>query len=124
MNESCLKLSGLMARVKVGCSPQERRRAARVYFDFAVRFPRRPRACRSDLLKDTICYASVCQLVTALVTAREFRLIEHLGYEVYTAIRKKLPTGCRLAVRVTKPRPPIPGVEGAAEFLYGTRGLL
>ncbi len=124
MNEAVLVLEGLVLRVKVGCSREERAKPAALIFDFALRFKRPPRACRTDDLNDTVCYAHFSELTRKRATGKEFKLIEHLGTVVYETLRAELPRGCELAVRVSKRRPPIPGVEGAARFITGAPGLV
>lgn len=85
-----------------------------------------PRGTATDCLDDTICYFQTVQRIQAYGLQKEFHLIEHLAYDIYTIIVEGL-AGAetlleKLTVTVHKVAPPIPGVHGGVSFTYGGPG--
>jgi dihydroneopterin aldolase len=120
-NPPCaLSLSDLRLETRLGCGAEERARPQGVRFDLVIGFARPPEGSLTDRLDGTICYAELAELLRTLCQEREFHLIEHLGYEAYR--RASRITGQQpLWLKVTKLRPPVPGLEGGASFELGTR---
>jgi len=63
----------------------------------------------TDNLKDTINYGEVYDMVKT-VMAKKHRLLEHVGYEIITAIKVKFIHIQKVTVQVSKYNPPIGGV--------------
>lgn len=103
-------------KLKLGWSAAERRRPQPVRFDVELRFPKPPRACRTDRLADTVCYDEATRRLVTALARREFRLLEHLAQEASRVLRQALPKGARLKLEVTKLKPPIRKLAGDVRF--------
>ena len=64
---------------------------------------------QTDDLADTLDYRAIADAVVGVARGRSFRLIEALGHEVALAILAVAPSLLKVAVRVTKPSPPLAG---------------
>jgi dihydroneopterin aldolase len=64
-------------------------------------------AARSDLLKDTIDYGEVCELVVAQISAAPVALIERLAGQIGDLLFKKYPLLQKVSVTVHKPQAPV-----------------
>jgi 7,8-dihydroneopterin aldolase/epimerase/oxygenase len=111
-----LSLNNLRFPVKIGCSEQERAVPQYVRFDVQIRFEDLPRGCLSDELKDTVCYFRTAQRIREICNRSEYQLIERLGWEVFSELKELMPAPLKLGVRITKEKPPVPGLEGGASF--------
>ena len=116
---SGLSLNSLRIQVKLGCSAEERMNPQYVRFDIRVRFPSRPEGCLSDRLVDTVCYAELSEIVRKVSTAKEYDLIEKLGWDTFSSIKEILPKSVQLWLRTTKEKPPVPELVGGAAFSLG-----
>lgn len=105
--------------VRLGCSDAERAAPQAVDLDLAVRFAALPPACASDRLEDTVCYADLIEAARTRVAGREFRLVEHLARELFTALRPLVPADAGLWLRATKLAPPVEGLAGGVAFSLG-----
>ncbi|MBC7106990.1 MAG: dihydroneopterin aldolase [Firmicutes bacterium] len=67
----------------------------------------------TDNLERTVDYARVFSLVEEIVTGRSYRLLEALAEAIAREILDRFPVA-EVAVRVRKPRVPLPGIVGYA----------
>jgi len=111
-----LTIRGLLLSVRLGCSEEERGRPQPVEIDVSVRFATPPRGMVTDKLEDTVCYSVLVGAIKEVVAGREFSLVEHLGGEIFGAIRRIVDPPHRLRVTVLKVSPPIPELTRGAEF--------
>ncbi len=75
------------------------------------------KAGQTDLLKDTINYAEVYQIVK-LCMEEKHRLLEHLAYQIVNKIKANFPQAKGIEVKIDKHNPPIGGVcKNAAVIL-------
>jgi dihydroneopterin aldolase len=102
--------------VRLGCDAEERSRPQKVELDATLRFAATPLACRTDRLDDAVCYAELAAIARECASAREYRLVEHLGHEIYAACRRRLPDHTSLSLVVRKVAPPIGGLRGGVSF--------
>lgn len=114
---SSLLISGLELSVHLGWPEEERLQKQTVLLDVDIWFPEPPKACVSDRLDDTVCYANLINEIHKKTKARKFRLIEHLASEVYKTIKSLLPEKTRVIVRVNK-TPDVQGLKGSVRFSY------
>lgn len=105
--------------VRLGCGADERAKPQAVDLDLAVRFAVPPRACSSDALADTVCYADLIALARAHTAEREFHLVEFLAHELRAVLAPVLPDRTRFWLRVTKLNPPIEELAGGVAFALG-----
>jgi 7,8-dihydroneopterin aldolase/epimerase/oxygenase len=111
-----LRMHRLELDVRLGCEADERARPQKVELDVILRFAAAPGACRSDRLDETVCYADLAILARDLVARREFRLVEHLAYELLTAFRRRIHAEVRVDLTVRKVAPPVEGLLGGVSF--------
>jgi dihydroneopterin aldolase len=65
-----------------------------------------------DELSSTVDYLEVIRLAQALNERKEFRLLESFAQELAKELLERFPAAARVAVRIKKPRPPLPvGVQ-------------
>src|SRR5687768_4437996 len=109
---SSLTLQGLAFDVFLGWPDKEREQKQSILLDIELCFNHPPRACSTDDLADTHCYDELVSNIKQHLRERSFRLIEHLGKELYQYIRHEFtPHDASLNIRITK-KPPIPNLMG------------
>lgn len=118
MNSS-LHLKGLALDVHLGWPQAEREKTQAIILDIKLHFLQPPRACSTDDLEDTHCYDTLVQNIRHYLNQREFRLIEHLGKELYQFIKLQFSKQeASLTIRITK-KPTISNLNGGVSFCYG-----
>lgn len=115
--KSSLLLQGLALQVNLGWRKQERGKEQAVILDLTLAFPQPPKACLTDELEDTLCYADLIEKIRTAIAHKNFRLLEHLGYDIYHLIKAHVPPTTKISVRITK-FPKIDGLTGGACFCY------
>ncbi len=114
---NCLSINRIRLSVRLGCEKQERATPQSVEVGVKLYYT----ALTSASLKDKgdfACYDKISRLIQELCEKDEFRLIEHLGYEIYRKIRGSLAQEIRIWVKVTKCGLPVGFVLGGASFSY------
>jgi len=117
---SALFVRALELNVNLGWRRKERSKEQSVLLDLDIRLPKPPKACVTDELDDTVCYASLSDQIRAELGDKKYRLIEHLSRDIYDIVIKQLPKKSRLIVRITK-FPKIKGLIGGVSFEYGDK---
>lgn len=102
-----LRVHSLEAMVHLGCGEVERKSPQKVIFDLELLFSKRPQACDSDELKDSVCYNDIAQIVLEKTSKTEFKLIEYMGEVVHSALKKFLEQNVLLNLKLHKPCPPV-----------------
>ncbi len=106
-------------QVRLGCSVEERADPQAVELDVAVRFAEPPLGCETDELLDTVDYCDLIEAARSLCAEREFKLIEYLAAELQARLRRHLPGGSELWLRLTKLHPPVKDLEGGVSISLG-----
>lgn len=119
---SHLAIRGVELLLSLGWDDSERATNQTVMLDLDIHFREPPLACRTDELQDTFCYDKLITDLYTHVTAKSYRLIEHLCEEIYQDTKPKLPAQATLTVRVTK-YPSISHLTGSVSFSYGDGSL-
>jgi FolB domain-containing protein len=88
--------------VFLGWGQEERALQQQVIVDLYIRFAEPPAACMTDNLTDTFCYATLNQTLKNHIERKEFRLLEHLAYDIYHHVKHLLPLETKIKVGVTK----------------------
>lgn len=114
---SSIEIHGIEMDVNLGWAETERARKQSVLVDIFIKFVNPPKACLTDELSDTYCYNDLVNSIKTHLDKREFRLLEHLGHELYQLVKKTLSNTDLVSIRTTK-KPPIANVSGAS-FFYG-----
>lgn len=72
-----------------------------IEIDLWIFFPKAPLACMSDNPKDTIDLRKCVEILNTEISNKPFVLMEHLAYELHSALKKQLPMHLDIALRVT-----------------------
>ncbi len=113
-----LAIERLQLDLRVGCEEEERREAQPIEIDVYLYMAKMPLGAISDELKDTICYAKCMEIISTTASKKEFQLIEHLAYEIHSALKKELPMTLEISVKVRKIHPPLPYKMDGVSFTY------
>jgi FolB domain-containing protein len=113
-------LQQLELNLHLGWPKSERAEKQIVMVDIHIHFIEPPTACKTDELDEKTNYDTLIQNIIRDVTPKSFRLIEHLGCELYGIIKAFLPENTLVNVCVTK-YPPILDLKGGAKFWYGDK---
>ena len=111
-------LRALELNVFLGWLDTERENRQAVSLDIHLQFSQPPLACASDNLSDTVCYDSLITEIKNHLGTRHFRLLEHLGCEIYQVIKQNLAASTSVNICITK-KPAITDLNGGAAFYYG-----
>jgi dihydroneopterin aldolase len=112
-----IKLQNLELSAHLGWPDAERAEAQAISIDIHIQFEKPPAACFTDKLEDTYCYDALVTAVRAKVSAKKYKLLEHLGYEIYQTIKQSVTTA-KIGIHVKK-QPPIPNLTGGVAFYFG-----
>lgn len=117
MLSSNLTIKKFSLNINLGVSAAERKSAQPVTIDITITFPKLPAACTTDNINDTLCYHRLTDTIQEFCQNHEFKLIEHLGHQIYQLIKSNIPKNHQLQLTVTK-QPPLANV-GEATFFIG-----
>lgn len=114
-----LRMENFEVKVRLGCLADERAvpQLIRISAEFVFEEP--PKACLSDELEDTICYAQVCDALKKHCESREFKLIERIGFECYGLLRELSRGKAKVALKVHKVKPPVESLAGGSTYSCG-----
>jgi len=104
-----LSLEDLTIPVKLGCSDEERRLPQTVIINLLLIYADFPVECKSDNIKDAVCYDTVTKLIQEFCAKKQFHLIEHLGYELHNMLKESINKDVKIELSVSK-RPPIANI--------------
>ena len=107
-----IEVGRVQLRCRLGWEAWERATPQEIEIALRLGLDALPRACHTDELADTVCYADLIERMRKLCAEREFRLVERLAWVLAEELRPALPSGCRLDLRVTKLHPPVPDLTG------------
>lgn len=113
---SSLQLKDLRYALHIGVGTEERQTEQPVRVSIELRFLKLPRACQSEKLDETVCYDALSRSIERVARSRTYLLIETLGFDIYTALRRELPAETLLGVEIVKEKPPIAALTGGAVF--------
>lgn len=115
---SAMLIKGLKFEVCLGWPEKERLQKQTVLVDIDLQFAVPPAACESDQLADTFCYSDLIIKIQKEIGEKNYRLIEHLSYDIYRMIKPMLSDKSKVIVRILK-YPHIDGLTGGVQFSYG-----
>jgi dihydroneopterin aldolase len=117
-----LKIQELSLHVHLGCSLPEQKHAQEVRVTAEIQFATQPKACHSDQLSDTVCYARICELFQAEGRIRPFSTIENLAECLFAILKSETESAQTVSIRVHKVHPPVDSLLGGAAFeIKGTQ---
>jgi len=97
-----IQLNQLSMDVLLGWPKDERSAKQTVFVDIILHFHALPTGCQTDELADTICYRSLIEKLIAHTQAKEYRLLEYLGHDIYQFLKSLLNDSLAIAVTITK----------------------
>lgn len=104
-----LDIADFRVWVSIGVSEQERHYPQPVLVSLSLFFKEEPKACSTDKVSDSVCYAELVSLIEEVATNNPCALIERLAKVLLEKIEKALAGQVsRIDLRVSKERPPIP----------------
>ncbi len=116
-NYSSITLNRLELSVNLGWPQGERIKQQIVTLDVTIRFKEPPKGCSTDQLADTYCYDALVKTIKSYIATRNFRLLEHLGYEIHRLIKQSLAPDMAVEINITK-KPAILNLTGGVTFCY------
>ncbi|WP_151193365.1 dihydroneopterin aldolase [Cysteiniphilum sp. JM-1] len=85
-----LKLTEVILDVYLGVYDFEQEQLQQVKLDLIISYHKAPTGCVSDDLNETICYASINELLLKTARQKRYQLIEHLAQSLLDALKKML----------------------------------
>jgi FolB domain-containing protein len=116
--KSSIVLHQLELYIHLGWPESERLQKQAVMVDIHIHFPEPPKACMTDELDERTNYDSLSKKIIEHTMPKSFRLIEHLGFEIYQITKTFVPEKTLINICVTK-HPPILHLKGGVQFWYG-----
>lgn len=119
--QTSIELQQLEFSIHLGWSESERMQKQTVSLDITLHFAKPPEACISDELTDTFDYGTLSNSLTEHFSIREYRLLEHLGHDIYQFIKALAPKNMAVLIRISK-KPPVANLSRAS-FTMGETTL-
>lgn len=116
--KSSIALHQLELFLHLGWPDAERLVKQKVMLDIHIHFLDTSEACLTDILDEKTDYDALNKKILEVIVPRHFRLLEHLGYEIYQLVKSFLPENTLATLCVTK-YPAIANLKGGASFWYG-----
>lgn len=111
MITSILEINKFVLRVKLGVEAFERDIPQAVEISIKLHFSQLPKACKSDDIKDAICYADLIAKLNAFCAEKEFHLIEYLCYSLHKYLKENiLDEHIKLELKICK-NPPLEQIK-------------
>lgn len=111
-----ITLTDLELQLRLGWPEEERQAIQTVLVTLTLRFAEMPAGCKTDELDGTVCYDQLSQQITQHCEKKTYKLIEHLGYDIYCIIKSIKAIDCRVTV---KKKPAISNLKGIAAYTCG-----
>ena len=86
--QAIIQIDKLKTDVFLGALEKERSKSQEIVWQITIFFSTAPLGCKSDNLKDTLCYDSIAQTVVEVCKAQKYHLIEHLVMSLHDKIRE------------------------------------
>ncbi len=115
--QSGISLQGLSLSVFLGWPKKERLHKQKIMLDIYITFKNPPLACVSDELEDTYCYDTLVKQIKKDILPKKFRLLEHLGHQIYQVVKSAISAEAKISVKVFK-KPKIPSLKQGVSFYY------
>lgn len=89
MAKAAICIDSLETDVYIGTTEEEKSCKQKVKWFISISFPKRPKACKTDLLGDTICYDYIVDIIIKISCMKKYTLLEHLVATVYDKLKVK-----------------------------------
>jgi dihydroneopterin aldolase len=113
-----LQLHPFRVWFRLGCKESERAQVQPVDVSVDIEFEKAPEGCFTDELSQVVDYTDFIAIARDLAKVREFKLIEHLAYNLHSEFAKIVNGRAKLSVKVHKLHPPMDGMAGGVSFVY------
>jgi FolB domain-containing protein len=104
----------------LGLLPEERANPQEVRLSLAITFSKPLAACLSDDIAGTLCYHNLYDEINALLSRKQFRLIEHLAHTIATIINDEINSralpSATISLTLHKVSLPLPALPKGASF--------
>lgn len=110
-----LRIKDFLLPVYLGLTDAERFQSQTISLELEMWFDTLPKACQTDQIDDTNCYAHIITAIQDQTCDKRFHLLEHLGYDIFHLVKALLPPPAKISVKVTK-QPKIAGFDGNVQF--------
>ena len=113
-----LHIPELQFRVRLGWTPEERKKLQNISIALTFRFQKKPKACQSDDLSDTFCYGKLTEKLVRSCEGRSFKLVESLGHHLFEVAKDftKNPVDGELKLTLNKLKPPVKEITDGVCF--------
>lgn len=105
INKCSLGFMDLRLDLHLGVTALERSKKQTVLLTVKITFAKPPRACITDDVGDTICYDALIQKIKKFCSGKEFAVMEYLGAQLFSLIKKDIYKDCKLSLRIAKQNP-------------------
>lgn len=113
--QALLEVTRYETQAHLGWTDEERATPQKIALDITLRYLKLPKACVSDELGDTQCYAQLLEQAEKICQSGAFKLLEHLAYRIYDALKHQINIPeTSVLVRVHKLNPPVAFLKDAS----------
>lgn len=89
-----------------------------IEIDVKFLLPRMPLGCVSDEVKDAISCSKCVEIIRTTATKKPYQLLEHLAYQIHTALKKELPIHFEIMVKVKQLQSQFPEIKHGVSFTF------
>lgn len=112
-----LDVTNFRVWVSIGVSEQERYHKQPILVSVSLVFREEPKVCSTDEISDGICYAALVSLIEQTAANHPCALLERLAKVLLEKLEESLAQFvCKIDLRVSKERPPIPNLLSPVSF--------
>ncbi|MBC7466741.1 MAG: FolB domain-containing protein [Bdellovibrio sp.] len=114
-----LKIKDFEVWVHLGCAIEEQKHSQPVEFTLNIEFSKNLAGYHTDSLHDAVDYVRLTEVMKSVASRKNYKLIEHLNYEVFTALIADIKTkdvSGEIALTIRKVRVPVENLRSGVEF--------
>lgn len=118
-----LEIKKLILSLYVGVEEDELSNPQDIEFNITIFLAAQPKACHSDHIEDTLCYAKITDIISLYCLNKKFHLIEYLCLQIFQQFKNNiLSKNDKLIVQICK-KPPLNSVKDKCCFTIKDEGL-
>lgn len=112
---SFLLIRDLRLKLFLGVGERERSSLQQVSCYIKIFYPFVPQGAISDDISSVFCYDELCKSISAKFENKEFKLLEHLAYEIYLFLKSKI--NYNIELKLKKIKVPIDNLLDGVNFV-------
>jgi D-erythro-7,8-dihydroneopterin triphosphate epimerase len=116
VSSASLHIHELSLWVNLGIRDIEKMERQEIRLSVDLEFSKKPEACQTDKVADTVCYHELCCQIITLVEEKSYAMLEKIAQEILDLIKNETSSDVKVKVRLHKVRPPIARLEGGVSF--------